>query len=225
MFYLSLFVVATDNAIVALLHDHFPEVLKGMNLVGIDTLHLFPETHDVCNAVQAKYNKEAIIFKPKGIETIEEFNAKYGDCESLDHADFDFHSKVEPFQRALVTLEKDVLITGRRMDQGDKRMSLDHWEGDKRAFNPLADWSWDTILAYVDKNDVPVNSGHNFAYRANSYIEPTERHRTDLPWTKVDLGKPYWQVQLYCFHITSYLTTVVLISHHNVSYYRPPLRS
>jgi hypothetical protein len=36
--------LSTDNVFVALMHKHFPEVLKGMNLVAIDTCHLFPET-------------------------------------------------------------------------------------------------------------------------------------------------------------------------------------
>lgn len=185
--------LASDNVIVGLLHDHFPEILKGMHLVGVDTLHLFDETHQVTDAVQKKYNKEAKIYKPKGLETREDFNAKFGDCESLDHADFDFHSKVEPFQRALNELQKDILITGRRMDQGSKRIKLDFWEADKRTFNPIADWSWDTVLAYVDKYDVPVNKAHNYIFRADKFIHPTERHLPNLPWTKVDLGKPYWR--------------------------------
>ena len=53
--------LVSDNAIVALLHDHFPEILKGMNLVGVDTLHLFPETHQVTKEVEAKYNKQVIL--------------------------------------------------------------------------------------------------------------------------------------------------------------------
>eukprot|EP01048_Picozoa_sp_COSAG05_P019237 COSAG05_NODE_2962_length_2460_cov_1.737399_5_plen_92_part_01 len=59
---------------------------------------------------------------------------------------------------------------------------------DSKIFNPLADWSWEDIITYVNENDVPVNSGHNFVYRAASYIEPTERHLADLPWEKSDLG-------------------------------------
>ncbi len=185
--------LVSDNAIVALLHDHFPEVLKGMDLVGVDTLHLFPETHDVTDAVQAKYKKTAKIYKPKGLSTRADFNAKYGDCESLNHADFDLYSKVEPFQRALDELNKDILITGRRMDQGSKRIKLDFWENDKRVFNPIADWSWETVLAYVDKYDVPFNKAHQYVYRANEFIPPVQRHLPNLPWQKVDLGKPYWR--------------------------------
>jgi hypothetical protein len=38
-----------------------------------------------------------------------------------------------------------------------------------------------------------VNLGHNYVFRCDSPIEATQRHLPDLPWKKVDLGKPYWQ--------------------------------
>ncbi|CAE8631220.1 unnamed protein product [Polarella glacialis] len=185
--------LATDNVFVALMREHFPEVLKGMNLVAIDTLHLFPTTLECAKLVEEKYGKKALWKAPNGVITLEEFMAKYGDCEELDSADFDFVSKVEPFQRALTECEKDVLITGRRMDQAAQRISLDVWEDGKRTLNPMAGFSWHDITAYVDKYDVPVNTGHNFAYRCDAPIEATKRHLPNLPWKKVDLGKPFWR--------------------------------
>jgi sulfate adenylyltransferase len=130
---------------------------------------------------------------PADCTTRDEFEAKYGDCEELDSADFDFVSKVEPFQRALKEANKDILITGRRMDQAAQRIELDVWEEGKRTLNPMAGWSWSDIIAYVDAYQVPVNRGHNNVYRAQAAIEATSRHLSDLPWTKHDLGKPFWQ--------------------------------
>ena len=109
--------LATDNVFVALMRTHFSKICDGMSLVAVDTLHLFSETHEVAKRVQAKYNKQAKIYFPLDVKTPGEFEAKYGDCEEMDHADFDFVSKVEPFQRALTECNKDILITGRRMDQ------------------------------------------------------------------------------------------------------------
>merc|ERR1712107_619759 len=106
--------------------------------------------------------KQALWKLPMDVTRLEEFQATYGDCEEMDVADFDFVSKVEPFQRALTECDKDILITGRRMDQAAQRIELDVWEEGKRTFNPLATWSWSDITAYVDANDVPVNKGHNF---------------------------------------------------------------
>mmetsp|Transcript_61971 Transcript_61971/g.98198 ORF Transcript_61971/g.98198 Transcript_61971/m.98198 type:complete len:686 (+) Transcript_61971:73-2130(+) len=185
--------LSTDNVFVALMHKHFPETLKGMNLVAIDTCHLFPETLEVAKAVEAKYGKPAMWKSPEGVTTLEEFNQVYGDCESMDSADFDFVSKVEPFQRALTECKKDILITGRRMDQAAQRIELTIWEDGKRTLNPMADWTLSDILEYADKNAVPVNRGHNYVFRCDSEIEATKRHLPDLPWKKVDLGKPFWQ--------------------------------
>jgi len=185
--------LATDNVFVALMRKHFPEVLTGMNLVAIDTLHLFPTALECAKLVEEKYAKKAMWKMPKGITTKDEFIAKYGDCEELDSADFDFVSKVEPFQRALEECEKDILITGRRMDQAAQRIKLDVWEDQKRTLNPMANFSWQDIIDYVDKEGVPVNAGHNWAFRCDAPIEATSRHLPDLPWTKVDLGKPFWR--------------------------------
>ncbi|OLQ13597.1 Sulfate adenylyltransferase [Symbiodinium microadriaticum] len=203
--------LATDNVFVAgylenaLMRKHFPEVLNGMNLVAIDTLHLFPTTLECAKLVEEKYAKQ------------DEFIAKYGDCEELDSADFDFVSKaksaVEPFQRALEECEKDILITGRRMDQAAQRIKLDVWEDQKRTLNPMANFSWQDIIDYVDKEGVPVNgpslralkrlvivvmSGPVSILKLSTAFQATSRHLPDLPWTKantseVDLGKPFWR--------------------------------
>merc|ERR1719235_345067 len=156
-------------------------------------MHLFDTTFDVAKAVEAKYGKKALWKLVDGVTNREEFNDKYGDCEEMDTADFDFVSKVEPFQRALAECNKDILITGRRMDQAAQRIELDVWEDGKRTLNPMAGWSWSDIIAYVDAHQVPVNRAHNYVFRAQAPIEATSRHLPDLPWTKVDLGKPFWQ--------------------------------
>ena len=117
--------LATDNAFVALMHEFFPEMLKGLNLVAIDTLHLFPETLECAKLVQEKYGKEALWKLPKDASTLDEFEVTYGTAEDMDSADFDFVSKVEPFQRALTECQKDILITGRRMDQAAQRIELE----------------------------------------------------------------------------------------------------
>mmetsp|Transcript_1500 Transcript_1500/g.4653 ORF Transcript_1500/g.4653 Transcript_1500/m.4653 type:complete len:691 (-) Transcript_1500:553-2625(-) len=185
--------LATDNAFVALMREHFPEVLDGMHLVAIDTLHLFPETLECAQLVQEKYGKQALWKLPSGVTTREEFEARYGGAEEMDSADFDFVSKVEPFQRALAECEKDILVTGRRMDQAAQRIELAAWEEGKRTLNPMAGFSWEDILACVEAYGVPVNRAHNYAFRCTAPIEATKRHLPDLPWQKVDLGKPFWK--------------------------------
>jgi len=58
--------LATDNVFVALMRKHFPEMLAGMNLVAIDTMHLFPEALVCAKAVQEKYSKQALWKAPNG---------------------------------------------------------------------------------------------------------------------------------------------------------------
>ncbi len=182
-----------DNIIVHLLHAHFPLLFHGMHVAAVDTLHLFPETHATARAIQARYGKQAAIYLPDGISTREEFVTKHGDCEKMNHADFDMYSKVEPFQRALNELGKQVMITGRRMDQGSQRVHMDIWEAEKRTYNPLSHWSWDDCTAFVDAHDVPYNVRHNWVIRSKQAVPVTERHREDHTWTVVDMGVPYWQ--------------------------------
>ena len=60
----------------------------------------------------------------------------------------------------------------------------------------MAEWEWRDVLEYVDREDVPVNAAHNFVYRSSAPIDATIRHRVGAaapPWTRFDLGKPFWR--------------------------------
>ena len=162
----------------------------------MDTLHLFPETLACAEAVQARYGKAAAVFRPLGLETRAAFEARHGAgaAEAMPNADFDLHSKVEPYSRGLAALGRTHLVTGRRMDQAAKRVSLDAWEPQAKTLNPLFDWSWADVTAFVDAHDVTVNARHNVVFRAAAPIADTQRHRADAPWTRADLGRPYWRV-------------------------------
>jgi phosphoadenosine phosphosulfate reductase len=74
--------------------------------------------------------------------------------------------KVEPLKRALAG--KDAWITGQRREQGVTRADLPQREQDAghgiEKFNPLADWTWDEVLAYVEARDVPINPLHARGY-------------------------------------------------------------
>jgi 3'-phosphoadenosine 5'-phosphosulfate sulfotransferase (PAPS reductase)/FAD synthetase len=74
-------------------------------------------------------------------------------------------------------------------------VALDVWEAQPRILNPLAEWSWADVTAFVDAEGVPVNPAHSYIFRSEAWIDPRERHRPlgELPWTKTDLGKPFWR--------------------------------
>lgn len=167
---------------------------QGAGLLGVDTLHLFPETHVVAAAVEARYGKKISWFKPAGCTTRAEFEAAHGGpALSMNHADFDLHSKVEPYSTGLKALGRELLITGRRSDQGDKRVSLDTFEPGAKIFNPMAAWAWGDVTAFVDAHDVPVNPAHSYVFRASESVDPRLRHLPDAAWARSNLGKPFWR--------------------------------
>merc|ERR1740121_715491 len=73
----------TDNVFLALMKEHFPEILQGMTLVAVDTLHLFPETLRCAERVQQKYGKAALWKRPAEVSTQEDFRRKYGTVETM----------------------------------------------------------------------------------------------------------------------------------------------
>eukprot|EP01120_Amphizonella_sp_Union-15-10_P011526 TRINITY_DN490_c0_g1_i1.p1 TRINITY_DN490_c0_g1~~TRINITY_DN490_c0_g1_i1.p1 ORF type:complete len:710 (+),score=161.80 TRINITY_DN490_c0_g1_i1:74-2131(+) len=185
--------IVSDNVLVDLFHKNFPEFFSGMNILGVDTLHLFPETLDLWRRMEQRYGKRIPTFKPLGCETRQDFERIYGQAEKLSHADFDYYSKIEPFERGLQYFKKEYLITGRRADQGNARIELAIYEEAKKTLNPLAQWSWNDVLKYIDVYDVPYNRAHEYAFRSEVNIDAKERHKENLPWTKVDLKKPFWR--------------------------------
>ena len=112
--------LATDNAMCHLFKQQAPEVFEGMSIAAVDTLHLFPETRELMDEVQAFLGKEADVFfpnpdddpgrDPRGeLRSRAAFERAHGECLAMDHADFDQWSKVEPFSRGLAELGKRVL--------------------------------------------------------------------------------------------------------------------
>lgn len=115
-------------------------------------------------------NIKLYIYKPDGLESAAEFEAKYG--ENLwDRNDdlYDWVAKVEPAERAYHELNVAAVLTGRRRSQGDKRAELGVLEVDDKGLvklNPLWNWSFAQVKAYIDENDVPYNSLLDKGYKS-----------------------------------------------------------
>lgn len=134
-----------------------------VDLIFLDTLHHFDETLDLVDRVQSRYPSVNIhAYKPAGVKNAKEFAQKYGDrlWETNDQL-YDWLAKVEPAQRAYRELGVNAVLTGRRRSQGGKRGDLDVIEIDEAGLikiNPLANWSFQQVQAYVKANDVPYNA-------------------------------------------------------------------
>ncbi|CDR37596.1 CYFA0S01e12948g1_1 [Cyberlindnera fabianii] len=154
--------------------DILSKLPKGdsVQLIFLDTLHHFPQTLDLVKKVQEKYpNNKVNIFKPRGVETEEEFSQKYGEMLwETDEERYDYLAKVEPAQRAYKELDVVAVFTGRRRSQGGARNSLQILEIDEASdiikINPMANWSFNQVLSYIKENNVPYNELLDLGYRS-----------------------------------------------------------
>ena len=139
--------------------------------IFLDTLHNFPETIALLEKVQARYPLVTFhTYKPEGIDTAEQFTAQYGDALwQSDDQRYDWAVKVEPAQRAYRELQVNAVLTGRRRSQGGKRGDLDVIEVDEAGLikvNPLANWSFSQVQAYIRANNVPYNELLDRGYKS-----------------------------------------------------------
>ncbi|MEO1294634.1 MAG: phosphoadenosine phosphosulfate reductase [Cyanobacteria bacterium J06636_16] len=134
----------------------------------LDTLHHFLETLQTVDRAKARYNLNLHVYSALGVNSREEFAARYGDELWLQDVDrFHYLTKVEPLQRALKDLEAKAWVTGRRREQSTARQQMSVLEVDAQGrlkINPLANWTRKDIWTYTYKHDVPYNPLHDQGY-------------------------------------------------------------
>lgn len=143
---------------------------RNIDLIFLDTLFHFDETLALVDRIRRRYGTPIHVYKPKDCETVGDFNAKHGQklWETNDEL-YDYVAKVEPAQRAYSELQVKAVLTGRRKSQGGKRGDLDIIEVDDTGLikiNPLANWSFAQVKAYVDKYKVPYNDLLDRGYKS-----------------------------------------------------------
>lgn len=140
-----------------------------ISVFAIDTGRLHEETVALIPAAREKLGVEIEVFHPiaRDVATYVRENGANAFYESLELRKACCHiRKVEPLERALKG--KRGWITGQRRDQAVTRTELAEREHDAargiEKFNPLADWSWEDVLAYARAFDVPINLLHTRGY-------------------------------------------------------------
>lgn len=196
--------LVSDNVILDMFSRWMAETnQQAPRVVAIDTLHLFSETFQTVEEMQRRYPEALKLLewgKPKDCETKEDFIRLHGRFHSLPESEFDYLSKVEPLQRVLRKIGKEVsgdaaliTINGRRNDQGKKRTSIPLWEKEKMTFNPLVNWKWEDVTLYCQHFNVPVNPLHKRVYvdPFNSFLG--KQSRDVYPdFLEVTLDAPYF---------------------------------
>ncbi|MBW2363268.1 MAG: phosphoadenylyl-sulfate reductase [Deltaproteobacteria bacterium] len=138
----------------------------------LDTGRLPQETYDLIDRVRDRYDKrvEVVFPRPEAVRAMVSergLNPFYESVESRQRC-CDVR-KVEPVNRYLAEADLDAWVTGLRRDQNVTRsetpkLELDAAHGGIIKVNPIADWTRDQVMEYVEANAVPTNRLHAAGY-------------------------------------------------------------
>jgi phosphoadenosine phosphosulfate reductase len=138
--------------------DMLFELEPKAHVFAIDTGFLFPDTHELWQEVERRYDTKILTFAPD--HPVE---------DGLWEKNPDLYlaiAKIEPLNRALLDL--DCWITGIRRDQSPTRADAPKvgWDEQHELWkaNPLADWTDDDCWAYIRGRELPYNKLHDQGY-------------------------------------------------------------
>jgi phosphoadenosine phosphosulfate reductase len=164
-----------------------------VRIFSLDTGRLFPETYELWAETEQKYKNKIVPYYPKAEDTEEMVsrNGINGFYDSVENRKACCHvRKVQPLGRALQNV--DVWVTGLRSGQSANRSSFNLLEWDEAfqviKFNPIINWSFDEMLAYLKENEVPYNKLHDQGFVSigcapcTRAIEPGEEPRACRWW-------------------------------------------
>ncbi|MEO5948141.1 MAG: phosphoadenylyl-sulfate reductase [Chitinophagaceae bacterium] len=137
-----------------------------IEIFTLDTGRLFYETYDLIQKTNARYKTNLKIYFPDATD-VETFVTEKGVnsfYESVENRkECCYIRKVKPLNRALAGAK--IWITGLRAEQSDNRkdMPMIEWDEQRQLykFNPLINWSYDEMSAYINEQNVPFNPLHD----------------------------------------------------------------
>ncbi|RNJ78175.1 MAG: phosphoadenylyl-sulfate reductase [Nitrosopumilus sp. H8] len=162
----------------------------------LDTGRLPQETYDIIDVVRKKYNITVEALFPDAKE-VEEMVLKKGMnlfYESIENRKLCCEiRKVHPINRMLATL--DGWITGLRRDQTKIRedaqmFQLDTGHGGMLKINPIIDWTWEQVLDYIKKHDLPY---HGLIDKGYTSIGCAPCTRPTKPGEDLRAGRWWWE--------------------------------
>ncbi len=177
--------------------DMFWRITPDARVMTLDTLRLPTETYPLFDQATARYGIKIEAFYPDMDavrEMIEErgYNLFYKDVQSRKKCCG--VRKVEPLGRALESVNG--WITGLRRDQGMERSVIDivEWDDAHDAYkiNPLANWTFGQVRAYIAEHSVPYNELHDRGFPSlgcapcTRAVEPGQDIRAGRWWWEAD---------------------------------------
>lgn len=161
----------------------------------LDTGRLFPETYDLIDRTNKKYNIHIETFFPdyKRVQQMVKEKGINLFYESKENRKLCCHiRKVEPLQRAFDGL--DAWICGLRKDQSVTRFFSELVEWDDAngliKINPLINWREKDVWNYIHERDVPYNTLHDQNYPSIGCQPCT---RAIKPGEDVRAGRWWWE--------------------------------
>ena len=166
----------------------------------LDTGRLNPETYEVMDIIQKKYQIPIETLFPDHLE-VEKMVYENGMnlmYQSVSNRKLCCEiRKVHPLKRILGTL--DAWVTGLRRDQtftraNTKKIEIDVSNNDIVKINPLADWTNDMVWDYIKQNDLPYNKLHDVGYPSIGCAPCT---RPILSGDDLRSGRWWWENDLH----------------------------
>lgn len=164
-----------------------------VEIFTLDTGRLFYQTYELIEKTNARYNIKLKVYFPESGD-VEAFVTEKGMnsfYDSVENRKECCHlRKVKPLNRAL--LGAKVWITGLRSEQSDNRkeMPMIEWDEQRQLykFNPLINWSYEEMIAYIEAQQVPYNTLHDHGFTSigcapcTRAVEPGEDARAGRWW-------------------------------------------
>ncbi|WP_323756829.1 phosphoadenylyl-sulfate reductase [Roseivirga sp.] len=161
----------------------------------LDTGRLFSETYELMEKTRMRYKPEITTYFPKSedVEPLVSEKGFFSFYESVENRkECCYIRKVAPLKRALRNTK--VWITGMRAAQSDNRQHLDLFEWDEGnqviKYNPILNWTYEAMLAYLDEYKVPYNTLHDKGF-VSIGCQPCTRSIT--PDESPRAGRWWWE--------------------------------
>ena len=168
----------------------------GVHVFTIDSGRLPQETLDLIEEVRERYQVSIEVIYPDGAE-VGELVTRHGPNLFYNSPELRLSCcevrKVRPLKRRLARL--DAWISGLRRDQNAERsavqpVQLDGVHGGIVKLNPLAGWTEDQVMTYVEDNRLPRNALYSRGYTSigcDPCTRPTE------PGEDPRAGRWWWE--------------------------------
>ena len=176
--------------------DMMQRINPGSRVFVLDTGRMHQAAYDLIDRVRERYDVNVEVVFPRASDVEQMVCARGANLfyESVENRKLCCRiRKVEPMNRYLVGL--DAWVTGLRREQSVTRVNtakveIDRAHGGMVKVNPIADWSHEQVMGYIDAHNVPINRLHAEGYPSVGCAPCT---RAIGPADDIRAGRWWWE--------------------------------